>query len=106
MKLKLFLRTDVMHKKFVKPILALALVAATTAATVDSAEARGRRFVGGLAAGLIAGGLIGAYSYRPYSYYGYDRSYYYSSGPYCYKGALRCRWHDGYERCWRPTICE
>ena len=84
-------------KRLAKPILALALMASMTAITVDSAEARGgRRFGGGIAAGLVAGALIGSYAYRPYYY----------SSPACYRGPLRCRWEHGYERCWRPLICD
>ena len=100
---------------FAKPLVALALITSTAAFPGESAEAGGRgRFYGGLGAGLVAGGIIGAYAYRPYysgpyytGPYSYSGPAYYAGpGPYCYKGALRCRWVDGYERCWRPTICD
>ena len=104
-------------RSIAKPLVALALITSSAALPVDSAEAGGRgrgRFYGGLGAGLVAGGIIGAYAYRPYysgpyytGPYGYSGPAYYAGpGPSCYRGALRCRWVDGYERCWRPTICD
>ena len=101
-------------KSILQPAITFALIASTAALSVTSAEARDRgRFYGGLATGFVAGGILGAYAYRPYysgpyytgSYYS-GPTYYAGPGPYCYKGALRCRWVEGYERCWRPTICD
>jgi hypothetical protein len=101
-----------MIKKLIHAALALTLAIGVGFASVQPVEARGGRtaaIVGGTILGL---GLLGAYAE------GRERTYYRES---CYQGPPQCRWVEGpcyynsrgdyicrrgYEKCYRPTICD
>jgi len=105
-----------MLKKLTSIVLAGLIVAATLGASSQTAEARGGRIIGGIAAGIIAGTLLSTYAHAHPRYYSY-RSY----APSCYKGPRQCDWAGGgcwinrwgervcsrgEWRCWRPTYCD
>jgi hypothetical protein len=103
-----------MFRKTMQCLLALTVVLGLAVAVISQpAEARrGGSIAAGVAVGTILGlGIAGAY----------DRGYYYSGGPGCFRGPRQCQWvgrscwynrygeyvcRGGDYRCWRPLICD
>ena len=102
-----------MLKKLTQFAMAASLIAVTTLATTQDAEARnGRRAAGAVAGAIIGLGLLGAYAHsRERDYRRYDHA--------CYRGREVCEvvgqrcWHNRYGEyvckdkvnCYRPRIC-
>ena len=101
-------------KKLMHVMLALALVTGAVATSAQPAEAgRGGRVAAGVAAGIIGLGILGAYAHSRDRYYYRDAE--------CYPGPEECgwtnrrcfinRWGDevcrgGRWTCHRPTYCD
>lgn len=91
-----------MLRKMLYPVLALALVMGTTAASVEPAHARGGRGAA-IAAGILGLAILGATASR-HRAYGYEYDDY---GPRCYRGRERCYWSGRrcFENDYGDTIC-
>jgi hypothetical protein len=90
--------------------IAASLVAATLiAGSVGTAEARGGRFIGGLAAGAVGGLILGsaiANANQPNYYYG-GPAYYREPAPVYYAPVCHKEWrYDRWGNAFRVRVCD